>query len=855
MIQEESLSPMMQRYLQTKAEYKDCILFYRLGDFYEMFFDDAKVASKELELTLTSKACGLKEKAPMCGVPFHSASGPIEKLVEKGYKVAICEQMEDPKLAKGLVEREVVRVITPGTLSDDNMLDEKKNNYLAICYRGNGWAVAFCDISTGEVFCANAETQSGVINELARYMPSEILLNEDCMDIADIASNRLFCPCEIMDDDYFREQGEVIKHFGNVAKSLDNDANSAVVAMLKYLIHTQKNNVKFINKLTYYKISDYMEIDFSSRRSLEICATMRDNSKSGSLLGVLDKTKTSMGARRLKQWVEKPLIDIDEIEKRQGGVLELTENMMMREEIAHALEGVYDISRILTRVMLKSVTPRDMVSLRESLVRLPEIQYILHNAKSPILQEMYQKIDLMEEISAVLTAAISDNPPNAVKDGGVIASGFSSELDELRSILSGGKEYLMAQEEAERERTGIKNLRVSYNKIFGYYIEVTKSNIENVPENYIRKQTLTNAERYITPELKEFEEKVLTASEKVIRLEAELYEQIRSKIDAEQDRLKADCEILACLDSLYSLAEVAVKNNYTKPIVTNDGEITIKQGRHPVVEKLRRETVFVPNDTILDSNDNRLLMITGPNMAGKSTYMRQNALIVLMAQIGSFVPCEYAKISITDKIFTRVGASDDIGQGQSTFMLEMSEVSNILHNATAKSLIILDEIGRGTSTFDGLSIAWAVAEFVADKKKIGAKTLFATHYHELCSLEGTTEGVKNYSVAVKKRGDEITFLRKIVPGGTDDSFGIEVAALAGVPKEVVRRAKTILAEIESGTIQTQAPKKPELDMQLGFGDAVAEEIRQELAKIDATTYTPIEALNILHKLSTKAKEF
>lgn len=854
----EELSPMMGRYLQTKEEYPDCILFYRLGDFYEMFFDDAITASRELELTLTGKSCGLPERAPMCGVPHHSANVYIERLVQKGYKVAVCEQVEDPKTAKGLVERQVVRVVTPGTLSDENMLDEKRNNYLAVCYLKDSYGIAFCDISTCEVFAAEAKSTADVMNEFARYQPSEILTNPAAEEaLSQEASARLMCKREQKPEEFFAETALCADHFGKDAGLLNQVSAAAVAGLLKYLIHTQKSSVGFINNLCVYSTMDYMDMDLATRRNLEICQTMRDKSKQGSLLWVLDKTKTSMGARRLKQWLEKPLINAIEINKRLYSVGELKDNAMLCSEIEHTLEGIFDISRIMTRVLLGSVTPRDLAALRSSLSKLPELKYNLSHAKTTLLGNLYSQLDIMQDVFELLDSAIAENPSLTVKDGGVIAGGFSAELDELRDILANGKNYILSAEEEERRRTGIKTLKIGYNKVFGYYIEVTKQNADLVPEEYIRKQTLANGERYITPHLKEIEERILSASERILKLEEELLEHVCTAVKAASKRLTGVCEVISVTDALLSLAQVAAKYNYTMPEISQNGEMIIKDGRHPVVERMQRSTVFVPNDTLLDTGENRLLMITGPNMAGKSTYMRQNALIALMAQIGSFVPASYARLSVVDRIFTRVGASDDIAQGQSTFMLEMWEVSNILKNATRNSLIILDEIGRGTSTFDGLSIAWAVAEYVSNPKKIGAKTLFATHYHELCELEERLDGVKNYSIAVKKRGDDITFLRKIVRGGTDDSFGIEVAKLAGVPDEVIKRARQVLSGIENGEeIKTSfvKNKQSQPDAQLGLEENAAMSLCSEIAQIDATTYTPIEAMNKLYELAMRAKE-
>lgn len=852
---EKKMSPMMSKYLQTKEEYPDCILFYRLGDFYEMFYDDALTASRELELTLTGKNCGLDERAPMCGVPFHSAGTYIQRLVAKGYKVAICEQLENPKEAKGLVDRGVVRVITAGTLTDETMLDEKKNNYLCIIFKADTCGIAFCDISTGEVFVTEAPDAS-VISEIARYSPSEIIMNEAARSVfKNELAGKAAADISVFDEDYFLcDDALLSRQFESVsAASLSVIIKSAVCAMVKYLEHTQKSHVSYIDTLTVYKSSEFMSIDAATRRNLEITETMRDKAKRGSLLGILDRTKTSMGARKLKQWLEKPLVNSIEINKRLYSVDELNKNIMLCDDFCELLSGIYDISRIMSRISLGNASPRDMLSLKNSLLKLPELNYLLSKTSSPLLSAMNKGFDTMSDIAELLDAAIGDEVPVSVKDGGVIKGGYSNELDELRRLAKDGRAWILSAEAEEREKTGIKTLKIGYNKIFGYYIEVTKLNADMVPDYYIRKQTLVNAERYITPQLKEMENKVLSASEQFIALEAEIFEHIRGKVAEQVDRLRQTCEIIATVDALCSLAQVAFKNGYVMPEVTESSELIIKDGRHPVVEKMLKDSIFVPNDTILDCCENRELIITGPNMAGKSTYMRQVALITLMAQIGSFVPARSAKIGVCDRIFTRVGASDDIAQGQSTFMLEMVEVSNILKNATAKSLVILDEIGRGTSTFDGLSIAWAVAEHM--HTKIGAKTLFATHYHELIGLENSLDGIKNYSVAVKKHGDDITFLRKIVRGGTDDSFGIEVSALAGVPKSVIRRAKEILQSIESGGTEAAAPKVArEGSNQIGFEDGIANEIYDELKIMDVTTYTPIEALNKLYELAKRAQE-
>ena len=858
------MTPMMVQYLQTKNEYSDCILFYRLGDFYEMFFDDAIVASRELEITLTGKDCGLSERAPMCGVPFHSATSYIQKLIQRGYKVAICEQVEDPKSAKGIVKREVIRVVTPGTVIDEELLDDKNNNYLAVVFSDTkkyGFAVS--DISTGEIFVTEISSSDSVINEIARYEPREIILNHN-------AGKALNTPIELrfsitpdeQEDEFFDDtalKGKILAQFNKTDLGELNlaDKPCAVVAvgvMLRYLEYAQKQTIGYINTVSVYDVEQYMDLDAATRRNLEITETMRDKQKRGTLLWVLDKTCTSMGARLLKQWVEKPLLNVLEINKRLTSVEELTKNIMLRDELRGVLNKTYDISRIISRLSLNSLNPRDLIALKMTLSILPELQNILSQAKSEMLSSMSLGFDMLEDVYSLLERSIKDEPPVHLRDGGVIKTGFNEEIDKLRLAMKDGKSWLAQVEAEEKEKTGLQKLKVGYNKVFGYYIEVGKSANFTVPDYYVRKQTLANAERYITPKLKELENTILGASERVIALESYVFEQIRKKLAEDTERLKRVAQIIAIADTLSSLAEVAYKNNYVMPQIDDKGEITVKDGRHPVVEKMAKE-LFVPNDTDLNTDTDRLLIITGPNMAGKSTYMRQVALITLMAQIGSFVPASSARIGIVDKIFTRIGASDDIASGQSTFMLEMNEVSHILRNATAKSLIILDEIGRGTSTFDGLSIAWAVAEYVHNKKKIGAKTLFATHYHELCTLEGELDGAKNYSIAVKKRGDDITFLRKIIRGGTDDSYGIEVAALAGVPKEVIASAKRVLQKVESGDMDNASRHEKEevISDQIDFFDNTAKEIADELANMDVTTFTPIEAMNKLYELSKKAK--
>lgn len=861
----EQMTPMMSQYLKTKEEYPDSILFYRLGDFYEMFFDDAIKASRELEITLTGKDCGLAERAPMCGVPFHSASVYIAKLIAKGYKVAICEQVEDPKQAKGIVKREVIRIVTPGTVVDEELLDERTNNYLAVIYEEKGiYGFAVSDISTGEVYTTELADADEALSEIARYEPKEILAGSSAVKkLSGQVEIRFRIEMDECTDEFFENtafESKILSQFnkGDLSElSLDGKkcAVRAVGAMIAYLEHTQKTSLTYLNTLNTYETNQYMELDVNTRRNLEITESMRDKAKRGSLLWVLDSTKTSMGARLLKQWIEKPLINPIEINKRLTAVKELTDGLMLRDELAEVLAGTYDISRIISRVSLGTVTPKDLIALKMTLLKLPELEYTLSRVKAPMLCDMRKDFDLMEDVCNLLERAVSDDAPALLRDGNIIKTGFNEEIDKLRIAMRDGKKWLAEVEKEEREKTGISKLKVGYNKVFGYYIEVTKSNTKDVPDYYIRRQTLANCERYITPKLKEIENEILGASEKIGTLEAYVFESVCARVNEQIERLKRTAEIIAVTDVLLSLAETAYKNNFTMPEISDSGKIEIKDGRHPVVEKMAKNSMFVPNDTLLNKEEDRMLIITGPNMAGKSTYMRQVALITLMAQIGSFVPASSAKIGIVDKIFTRVGASDDISSGQSTFMLEMNEVSHILKNATGNSLIILDEIGRGTSTFDGLSIAWAVVEYIHNKKKIGAKTLFATHYHELTDLETELDGVKNYRIAVKKRGDDITFLRKIVRGGADDSYGIEVAALAGVPKEVINSAKQILKKIENDEIVIEhTSKTSEPAAQMGFEDGIASEIADELKTMDVTTFTPIEAMNKLFELSNKAKE-
>lgn len=860
------LSPMMAHYIKVKEEYSDCIVFYRLGDFYEMFFDDAVTVSRELELTLTGRDCGMEERAPMCGVPFHSADTYISKLISAGYKVAICEQVSDPKDSKGMVDREVIRVVTPGTTVSESILQEGVNNYLVILYRNeSGTGLCAAEISTGEISTTSFINDECIIDEIASYAPKEIIVNNDFGKVmADTIEKSFRIRVEYRDEMFCDDAKSVVEgHFGKKISEigLDTKPNSvaAVAAALGYIKYARKMDIEYINKISVYDIEDYMELDYATRRNLELVETMRDKTKKGSLFWVLDKTKTAMGRRLLRRWVEKPLINPIDINKRLFAVKELTGDTMLRDDLAQLLSSTYDISRIISRVALKTVTPKDLVCLKYTLKQLPELEYKLSGLKSAIFTGLSKNFDILDDIYKIIDSAIDEEKATSlIRDGGMIKTGYSEEADKLRNAKTNGKDWLEELEARERERTGISKLRTGYNRVFGYYIEVTNSFKDKVPEDYIRKQTLTNAERYITPQLKEIENTILGASERLVALEIELFNEVREIVFGALERLKRAAEIISLTDTLCSLAEVAYKNNYVMPEIATDGTIEIKDGRHPVVEKLSRDVIFVPNDTHLNTDDSRMLIITGPNMAGKSTYMRQTAVITLMAQIGSFVPASYAKISVADRIFTRVGASDDIASGQSTFMLEMSEVSNILKNATKNSLIILDEIGRGTSTFDGLSIAWAVAEYINNKRKIGAKTMFATHYHEMTELEDSMDGVKNYRVAVNKQGDDITFLRRIVRGGADESYGIEVAALAGVPDSVIKRAKEILKGIlddDETLIYKKCPKPSETQTsQMGFEDIAGREILDELKTIDVTTMTAIDAMNKLYQLSLSAKE-
>ena len=857
---------MMKQYFKIKQDYEDCILFYRVGDFYEMFFEDAKKASEELDLVLTGKECGLSERAPMCGVPFHSCDNYIARLVAKGYKVAICEQTEDPSKAKKLVKREVVHIVTPGTVIEDSMLDESRNNYLAALSLKNGTVgLCFTDASTGESHLTEISGDSVVrrtADELSRFSPSEVLCDSSVK--ADPGMSKLLYEdfsgtvTERSREDFDTSVTEplLLEHFSvvsteNLGITSGSAAESALGAAIRYLYETGVSGSISVNQVDFYTDSQYMRLEMTAVRNLELCETMRSKSKKGSLLWVLDRTKTAMGKRLIRSWVEHPLLSINEIMLRQNAVEELCSGTVLRGELINGMSGVRDIERLMTRVVYGSASARDLLSLADTAARFYPIKMLLQNVNSRMLKTIFGDIDPLEEIVELIKNAISEQPPATVREGGLIKDGYSEQVDLLRSDMNNGTGYLTDIETRERERTGIKNLRVRYNKVFGYYIEVTNSALDKVPEDYIRKQTLTNCERFITEELKELEMRVLSAKDRVVQLEYELFDGVRRKAAAEILRFQKTASAIARLDSLCSFAEVAANNDYCRPLVDNSGVIHIKDGRHPVVEQMIK-TPFVSNDTMLDGGDNRCAIITGPNMAGKSTYMRQVALITLMAQIGSFVPAKIAQIGVADAIYTRVGASDDLASGQSTFMVEMSEVADILKNATKNSLLILDEIGRGTSTYDGMSIARAVLEFVAEKRKLGARALFATHYHELTEMENELQGVKNYNIAVKKRGDDIIFLRRIVPGGADDSYGIEVAKLSGIPDSVIKRAKDILKQtIEDGVITYRTAAAPQAQLPIELQGA--SELLKELQMLDVNTLTPIEAMGILFDLATKAK--
>lgn len=873
-------TPMMQHYLKTHEEYKDCILFYRLGDFYEMFFDDAKVVSKELELTLTGKSCGAEERAPMCGIPYHAAETYLTRLVKKGYKVAICEQVEDPKLAKGMVKREVTRVVTPGTTLNAQALDETKNNYImCIAYIGDHYGISSADITTGDYYVTEVDSERKLLDEVNKYQPTEIICNEafyiSGIDIDDM-KNRMGIVIYSLDAWYFSDetaQMTLKDHFK--VRDLEGlglaDYDSGVVAagaLLKYLYETQKTTLSNLVAIHPYTTGKFMIIDSSTRRNLELVETLREKQKRGSLLWVLDKTRTAMGARTLRSFVEQPLIERTEIEERYDAIDEFNTNAITREEIREYLNPVYDLERLITRVTYQTANPRDLIAFRNSIHMLPPIKTLMSDFQSPLLKRLYEQLDTLDELYELIERSIAEEPPLTLHDGGILKEGYNEEVDRLRKAKTDGKSWLADLEAKEREKTGIKNLKIKYNKVFGYYLEVTNSFKDMVPDYFTRKQTLANAERFITPELKELEDVILGAEDKLIVLEYELFREVRQKVADEVVRIQKTAKAVAQIDVFASLATVAEQNNYCRPKLNEKGLIDIKDGRHPVVERMIQNEMFVANDTYLDNGSNRVSIITGPNMAGKSTYMRQSALIVLMAQIGSFVPAKSAKIGIVDRIFTRVGASDDLASGQSTFMVEMSEVANILRNATSNSLLILDEIGRGTSTFDGLSIAWAVVEHISNPKLLGAKTLFATHYHELTELEGKLNSVNNYCIAVKEKGDDIVFLRKIVKGGADKSYGIQVAKLAGVPDNVIERAKEIVEELSNnditeivqnisaeGSSKRSKPKLDEVDLeQISLLDTMDNDtILNELKELDLGQMTPIEAMNKLYELQNKVK--
>ena len=876
------LSPMMRHYMETKKEYPDCILFYRLGDFYEMFFDDALTASKVLEITLTGKECGLPERAPMCGVPYHAVDSYLYRLVQNGYKVAIAEQMEDPKLAKGLVKREVIRVVTPGTITSAQALDETKNNYLmGIVYMDGKYGVSTADITTGEFLVTEVDSGRELFDEINKFSPSEIICNNafymSGVDIDEL-KNRYNVAVSALDSHFFGDEScrKILReHFkvGSLSGLGLDDYSTGVIAagaVMAYMYETQKSTLEHITSITPYCTGQFMIIDTSTRRNLELVETMREKQKRGTLLWVLDKTKTAMGARLLRTWIEQPLIHKEEIIRRQDVVEELNMSYISREELCEYLNPIYDLERLIGRISYKTANPRDLIAFKTSLEMLPHIKRLLGEFRSAVFKELEADLDPLEDLYSLIERAIEDDPPITVRDGGMIKEGFSEEADRLRQAKTEGKDWLAQLESREKEKTGIKNLKIKFNKVFGYYFEVTNSFKSLVPDYFIRKQTLTNAERYTTDELKELEDIIMGAEEKLVSLEYDLFCQVRDEIASQVVRIQKTAKAIAGIDVFCSLSAVASRHNYVKPAINEKGVIQIKNGRHPVVEQMMRDDLFVANDTFLDNGKNRLSIITGPNMAGKSTYMRQTALIVLMAQIGSFVPASKANIGIVDRIFTRVGASDDLASGQSTFMVEMTEVANILRNATAKSLLILDEIGRGTSTFDGLAIAWAVIEHISNPKLLGAKTLFATHYHELTELEGKLPGVNNYCIAVKERGDDIVFLRKIVKGGADKSYGIQVAKLAGVPDSVINRAKELVEELVSADITSTVKdiasegkkskaKQPlhydEVDMeQISLFDTVKDDdVLEELKSIKIDELRPVDALNVLYRLQNKLK--
>ncbi len=867
----DKLTPMMQHYLQLKEQHKDHILFYRLGDFYEMFFEDAKLVSKELELTLTGKSCGLPERAPMCGIPYHAADNYIKRLIDKGYKVAVCEQMEDPSKAKGLVKRDIIRIVTPGTVTEENMLDENNNNFLScIIVKKDAYGLCFADVSTGEVFLTQKDagaTAEDMMSAFTQYAPREVLFNSDFLDYAQVAQylkTKIGCVGTVIDeDDDFETAQNALRNRGLLQK-LDpivqhkELAVTALYALVNYIDYTQRIGVNRIVDIRYYQDEFFMTIDLTARKNLELTESMRTRAKHGTLFWVLDKTKTVMGRRYLRKAIEQPLLSVGEILNRQEAVAELVRNFRFNDDLAMQLNGFFDMERLMTRVVYRQASPRDFRALCFSCGLVPKLKEITAQGKADLFLKLSEQLKDLSAITDAIEKSIAEEPPALMKDGGYIKEGFDKTLDEYRYICDHAKEYLEQMEQKEREKTGIKNLKISYNRVFGYYIEVSKSNVSLVPAHYIRKQTLTTGERYITEELKVIETKVLNAKDKALAIEAEIYERLRDFVAQRMEDVQITAAAIAQLDFLSSLAIVARDNRYTRPEIAVNGEISIKNGRHPVIELLLKDDMFVPNDTNLNGTDAKIMVITGPNMAGKSTYMRQIALITIMAQIGSFVPAQYARVSICDKVFTRVGASDDLASGQSTFMVEMNEVAHILKHATPNSLVILDEIGRGTSTFDGMSIARAVVEYIIKSKNLGCKTLFATHYHELTELENLYTGVKNYNIVCKKRGDEIIFLRKIMRGGADDSYGIEVAKLAGVPNEIIRRAKEVLSEIEqanggSKTILTHAGQE-QPSMQMSFAPVIEDPVAERLESVDVNTLTPLAALNLVYELKELAQK-
>ncbi len=875
-------TPMMRQYLEIKKDYKDCILFYRLGDFYEMFYDDAVCASKELELTLTGKNCGLEERAPMCGVPYHSVEGYLNKLVEKGYKVAICEQVEDPKHARGIVHREVIRIVTPGTNTNMQALDESKNNYImSVVYLNGRYGLSIADVTTGDYFVTEVESEQKLSDEINKFVPSEMICNEafymSGIDIEEIRA-RLNVSISALDAWYFSDEtacATLLSHFKvNSVEGLglkDYPCGTAAAgALLKYLYETQKNTMEQMSAIHPYTTGMFMVIDSATRRNLELVETMREKQKRGSLLWVLDKTKTAMGARTLRSYVEQPLIERTQIECRYDAIEELNSRLIDREELREYLRPIHDLERLITRVTYQTANPRDLLALSSSLKMIAPIKHLLMDFHSRLLLQIQEEMDALEDISALVDASIEEEAPISVREGGILKNGFKDDIDKLREARTNGKSWLAEIEQKEREETGIKNLKIKHNKVFGYYLEVTNSYKNLVPAHYVRRQTLANAERFITPRLKELEDMILGAEDKLVALEYEYFCEIRKTIADQVVRIQRTAKAVAALDVFASLAAVAEENHYCRPSINENGVLDIREGRHPVVEKMIPHDMFITNDTYLDNARSRISIITGPNMAGKSTYMRQTALIVMMAQMGSFVPAKSADIGLVDRVFTRVGASDDLASGQSTFMVEMNEVANILRSATDRSLLILDEIGRGTSTFDGLSIAWAVVEHISNPKLLGAKTLFATHYHELTELEGKLDNVNNYCIAVKEKGDDIVFLRKIVKGGADKSYGIQVAKLAGVPDSVITRAKEIVEELSANDItelvknlsvkkSCAKPKKAArldtVDMeQISLFDTVKDDtIIEELRELNISAMTPLDALNKLNELQSKVK--